>query len=253
MDGYDEYTFEIKESYTPETLPMERMGEYVVELAKMLGNRDNVHFKELAPGSVQVKYRVEHEAAPKVEQRLEQIKRNEAPEEAIQAVNTINVMLRDDNAIGYLFRVAANEPLPKAQVLKFPGREIPRPVKIGPMSKWASFDGELLRIGGKTPHATIETAEGKSRIGELTKAMAQELAAHLYRVLRVAGEARWERLEDGTWDLKTFHIKTFTVLPEESLLESIDRLRAIEGSEWKTMDDPIGFVHKIRGDDDELH
>ncbi|MGH9904546.1 MAG: hypothetical protein ACRD8U_03050 [Pyrinomonadaceae bacterium] len=253
MYGYDEYTFEIKESYTPETLPMERMGEYVVELAKMLGNRDNVHFKELAPGSVKVKYHVEHEASPKVEQRLEDIKRNEATPEAVEAVNKINIMLRDDNAVGYLFRAAANEGFPKAEILKFPGREIPRPVKIGPMAKWASFDGELVRIGGKTPHAMIETAEGKSRIGELTKAMAQELASHLYQVLRVAGEARWERLEDGTWDLKTFYIKTFTLLPKETLLESVDRLREIEGNEWKAMDDPVGFVRKLRGEDDELH
>jgi hypothetical protein len=254
MDKFDEYTFEIAESYSPETIPMERLGEYVVHLAKMLGNTANVHFKAVAPGSVAVKYVVEHEAAPKVEQRLADIKRNEAPSEVVEALAQLNAMLRDDNAVGFLFREPANDmQYPRSQVLKFPGREIPRPVKIGPMSKATSIVGELIRIGGKQPRATIETPEGIHRAGDLDKQMAQELAAHLYKTLRVEGEARWERLENGVWEIKTFHIKSFTVLPQESLAESVERLRQIEGSEWKSMDDPLGFVHKIRRDDDDLH
>jgi hypothetical protein len=239
---------------------MERMGEYVIELAKMLGQRDNVHFAAIEPGSVRLRYRVEHEATPKIEQRVEEINRNEAPPEAVEAVKKINVMLRDDNGVAYLYRaradtktIPANEDIHTAEIFRFPGKEIPRPVKIGPLSKLSSMEGELVRIGGKEPHATIETPEGQSRVQKMTKAMAQELASHLYQFLRVNGDAKWERNEGGTWELKSFNLKTFTVLGKESLIESIERIRKIEEVEWDELDDPIGFVRKMRDEDDELH
>ena len=45
----EEYLFRINDSYTTATIPMERLGEYVSTLAKLLGEIPNVHFSCVAP------------------------------------------------------------------------------------------------------------------------------------------------------------------------------------------------------------
>jgi len=247
----EEYTFTIQESYTPTTLPMERMAQYVLQIAKMLGHKETIHFKEIATGSVELKYFVEHEAAPKVEQRLEELRRNAAPEDAKDAFRQINEMLRDDNAIGLHFRSSANDPLHDPSILRFPGKEIPRPVKVGPLAKYSIIVGELTRIGGKSPKAQIETQEGRVWHCDLTKSIARDLAPHLYQVLRIEGDAKWERIESGIWEPKSLNVKSFSVLPEHSLTEAINELRNIEGGEWGTTD-PAEAARK-RHEDEELH
>jgi hypothetical protein len=46
-----EYRFTIAESFTPQTLPMERLAEYIAGLAKLLGEQPNVHFRSIEAGS----------------------------------------------------------------------------------------------------------------------------------------------------------------------------------------------------------
>jgi len=36
------------DAYSPETLPMSRLAEYMAQLATLLGEKDHVHFVELA-------------------------------------------------------------------------------------------------------------------------------------------------------------------------------------------------------------
>ena len=189
---------------------------------------------------------------PKVEQRLEDIRRNAAPDDAKDAVRQINEMLREDNAIGSHFRTAANDDEANSSFLRFPGKEIPRAVRIGPLAKHSSIIGELTRIGGKHPRAQIETPEGKVWHCDLNRSIARDIASHLYQVLRIEGDAKWERLETGAWELKSFQVKGFATVPEETLTESISELRKIEGSEWSITDDPIGAVLKLHEEED-LH
>lgn len=49
----DEYVFWI-DAYTPATIPMERLAEYLTALAKMLGHGGSVHFNRLEKGSTKV-------------------------------------------------------------------------------------------------------------------------------------------------------------------------------------------------------
>lgn len=230
--GNDEYKFKIG-AYSPETFPMARLAEYLRELAKLLANQDRVHFKGVETGSTVLVARIEHEAIPKVINRVEEINRGEPADDAREAYKALNEMLRDDNAVGELLKNG------NVVFLKFPGREAPRPQRIGPILQHTRVDGELVRIGGKdqTAHAQIQDAEGRVWSGSLTRELARELGMHLYEgpILRVEGEARWERNEEGNWDVKNFRIQTFKVLPEDSLHKAVDRLRKIEGSEWKTM------------------
>jgi hypothetical protein len=49
MNG--EYRFRIEDSYTPATLPMERLADYIAVLARLLGDQANVHFRGVEHGS----------------------------------------------------------------------------------------------------------------------------------------------------------------------------------------------------------
>jgi hypothetical protein len=255
VDSHDEYHFKI-DAYTPETIPMARLAEYMNELAKLMANADRVHFQNLISGSTVIAYQVEREAAPKVALRVDEIRRGDPPDDARPHYKRLNEMLRDDNAVGELERVGPEKGT-TAKILRFPGREVPRPEKVGPFSELTTFDGELVRIGGRdqTAHIQIQDAEGRTWTGELSRDLARELKNYLWEgpILRVEGNAKWIRTEEGNWEIKSFRINSYKILPKDTLLDVVERVRKIEGSEWRSTNDPIKFIRDIRKDDDEIH
>jgi hypothetical protein len=64
-----QYRFTIADSFTPDTLPMERLGEYVAALAKLLGERTNVHFLGVEAGSAVLVATIDPPAQPTVRER----------------------------------------------------------------------------------------------------------------------------------------------------------------------------------------
>ena len=44
--------------FTPETLPMERLAEYMLQFAKLLGEPERVHFVDVEAGSAVLRARV---------------------------------------------------------------------------------------------------------------------------------------------------------------------------------------------------
>lgn len=86
----------------------------------------------------------------------------------------------------------------------------------------------------------------------MTREMARQMAHHLFGApLRVFGEGRWRRTPDGMWELEQFTVSHFEVLDDASLPEVVARLRAIEGNQWKTLDDPLKEWRRIREGPDE--
>lgn len=247
----DEYRFKI-DAYSPDSIPMSRLAEYMVEFAKLLANTDRVHFKRLEKGSTVLVSRVEHEAIPKVADRLQSMRLAEGPKDATEAVARINDMLRDDNATGMILKDADGQ---TAQVYRFPGKEIQRPQKMGPFSEPAIFKGELVRLGGEddTKHALIKDSQGRVWSGDMSREVAIQMRGLLFEWVQVEGMARWVRNEDGAWDLKGFHVQSFKVLPKDSLEADVKNLRNIAGNQWKDLQDPTGFIRESRKDDDEIH
>jgi hypothetical protein len=96
-----EYRFKI-DAYSPDTIPMARLAEYMAGLAQLLGEPAAVHFKRLEAGSTVLVHNVEGEAAPIVRHRLAAVRRGDGPPEALRAFKTLNKYLRDNNAVGVL-------------------------------------------------------------------------------------------------------------------------------------------------------
>jgi hypothetical protein len=251
MKETQEYEFWI-DAYSPEDIPMKRLGEYMAQLGKLLGEEDRVHFKEVRSGSTKLAFGVEREATQKVFDRVENIKRAEAANDVLKAKDQLNEMLRQDGAIGELRRVttAGQEPM-----LRLAGREIPKPQKVGPFSEPAIFKGELVRLEGAddTKHASILDSQGRLWAGYMSRTVAIGMREYIFESVMVSGAAQWIRTEKGEWEVKSFEITGFKPLGKDSLEEDLHALRQVPGNQWKEMDDPLGYIREQRKDDDEIH
>ncbi len=245
-DGY-EYRFVI-DAYSPDTLPMSRLAEYMADLAQLLGRAQQVHFVRLEPGSTVLVQNVEREAEPEVRQRLRTVGCDDTPADVASAFKALNRHLANDNAVGSLQESGG------AEVVRFPGREQPQPLTFGAFNEPGVLDGVLIRIGGRDDTVPVHLQDGDMvHVCNATRDMARQLALHLYgSVLRVRGEGRWERDADGNWSMKRFNISGFEELDDAPLGEIVGRLRAVEGSRWSDIDDPPAELQRLRGLDEAL-
>ena len=101
MDNQILYDFRI-DAWTPDTLPMSRLADYLAKLSILFGNNEHVHFMKVRKGSAVPMIAVEPTANPKVVARLKLVGTPDAPEEVSRAQQDINHMLRDDGATAYL-------------------------------------------------------------------------------------------------------------------------------------------------------
>ena len=244
-----EYKFRI-DAYTPETLPMERLAEYMADLAKILGEPANVHFVRLDPGSTVLVQMIDEEAEPKVRHRIQTVRSGDGPADALLAYNRINRRLLDDNAIGALSDDRG------ANVIDFPGRNLADPVTFGAFNQTGSLDGQLIRIGGVRDQVPVIllASDGTHINCQAPREMAKTIARYLLGPeLRVHGDGRWHRDKTGTWQLARFTIGSFEVLDGEPLSAVVARLRDIKGSEWPEVEDPWAELERERNGPGEVH
>lgn len=244
MHAPREYRYMI-DAFTPDTLPMARLAEYMRELAVLLGEPERVHFDRLERGSAVLISKIDRTAAPKVVERLRGLRDGSAPEEVRKAFRQLDAMLAADNAIGRLEDQAG------AEVIAFQGRQRPKPQVFGPFNQEGTLDGTLVRIGGRTKDIRALLDDGL-RVYPciVTKEQARRLAAHLFDVVRVTGRGRWTREGDGQWRLHGFKVFSFEVLDERPLSAVVAELRSVRGNGWKNVADPYRELARLRRDDD---
>lgn len=224
-DG-EEFSFSI-DAYTPDTIPMSRLSEYMRELAMVLGEDKAVHFVRLKEGSTQLIHRVEKEAVPKVRERAAAVRRGRGPRDAVRAYHNVNRLLREDNGRGVL-----KEETTGAEIIDFPGREETQE-KFEGVHQRGTVDGELIRVGGTGKSArVILYAEGQ-QIPHCyaNRNIAKRLGARLYEHVRLSGVGRWTRDADGVWQMDSFKVESFEVLNNDRLSDVLGKLRRIKG--WK--------------------
>jgi hypothetical protein len=220
------YRFKI-DAYSPDTMPMARLAQYMSEFAALLGERDAVHFHRITKGSTVLNARIDREAAPKVRDRIVNVRSGDAIGEPMRAFNALNKLLRDDNAIGVLRDSAS-----RGVVIRFPGREIAEE-KFASIRQHGSIDGIVTGVRGRddTIHITIQS-EGQQISGcESNRIIAKQLGAKLFEPVRLFGRGKWSRDADGVWSLLYFKIESFESLREETLMGALAGLREIP-TEW---------------------
>ncbi|MEI9409154.1 hypothetical protein [Mesorhizobium salmacidum] len=229
------YRFRIADSYTPETLPMERLAEYMAALAKLLGEPQGVHFDDVKAGSAVLVAKVDTPARPKVRERVYMLRNGNAPLEVIKAFNELDDLLRKDNATGELTSDDGGVVIP------FPGREKPQLLTFGPFKQDGSLEGQVVRIGGTDETVPVHLRDGAIiHIGQTTPDTARQIAPHLYGpTLRLHGTGTWFRDGDGGWHLKSFKISSFEVLDDADLDKVVGALRRVKGNTWNEVPDPV--------------
>lgn len=248
MLGRYEYRLRI-DVFSVESLPMARLAEYMTDLARLLGETERVHFAGLEPGSAVLVSSIEEPAAPKVSERLQQVREGRGPKDAMQAFAALDTRLAKDNAVATLTAESG------AEIIAFPGRTRPKPMRYGPFREYGSLDGTVIRVGGRddTIPVLIKDAEGAEFPCQTTIEMSKQLAAHyLGATLRVHGSGKWVREEEGSWTLQQFDIDRFEVLDDSPLLDVVAKLRAVEGGEW-SKDAALGDVLGLRRDENTPH
>lgn len=245
-----EFRFKI-EAYTPATIPMEMLAEYLTNLAEMLGTPEAVHLVRLDEGSVVPVIKIDNEAVPGVRARVKAVKAGSGPPKANRAYQAINEALKRANTSARLLEVEPRNPKgPGAEIIDFPGSKESEE-SYGAIRKQGTLDGEVIRVGGKDRGRVPIHLQIEDRVISYVhakKGLAQELGTRLYRPVRLFGAGRWRRDPIGQWNLEDFTADRFEPLKADSLSKAIVALQAI-GGDWdqKSVDE----LKDIRGKGDE--
>lgn len=229
-------------AYSPATIPMARLAEYMRELAALMGSEAHVHYSGATKGCTVMHAKVESEDVPKVADRLRSAAGEDAAAEVRKVLDRINSLLRGDNARGALSHNGE-------RLIKFVGIDAPSVKRIGPVFEATTFEGELVRVGGKdkTLHALIVGSDGEeAKVTTRSRDQAKQLAANLFANVRVSGIGLWFRTEAGTWELDELRMESFEPVSERSLIEAVAELRAVQGNGWRGIADPLATVRSLR-------
>lgn len=148
--------------FTPETIPMERLAQYMLQFAKLLGEPERVHFVDVESGSAVLRARVEDVAIPKVERRITDASRGQGDVVALKALQSLDDMLAEDNAVGQLCDDVG------AEIIAFPGRNRAKPLEYGPFREEGVLDlasgrGSGLQKLHRPPRARSEACQALRR------------------------------------------------------------------------------------------
>lgn len=229
-----EYVFRI-DAFTPDTLPMARLAEYLAALARMVGHAEHTHFVRVDPGSAKLVHRVDPVDAPKVETRLNDVRLGTAPKEALAAQRTIENLLANDNAVGSLVETASGR-----VVVPFVGRNRPKALTFPPFKQETAIYGQIVSIGGRdsTAHAMVQDGETLHTGLTMTRDLARELAKLLYGpLIRLHGTGKFERQADGVWKMLDFRVDRFEEVSSRPVSEALNALRDIPGN--RLLDDEV--------------
>ena len=91
------------DAYSPETIPMAKLAEYMSDFAALLGRENAVHFAGLESGSTQIAAIVEPEDLPKVNAKLGAIRHGIASKDITKIFDQIDHQLANDNAVGRIY------------------------------------------------------------------------------------------------------------------------------------------------------
>jgi hypothetical protein len=240
-----EYRLKIN-AFSPETMPMKRLAEYLADMAVLLGEESHVHLIGIESSSTCPVVLVDWEAEPKVIDRVQKARNAEGPEDAQRAIENINARLRRDNASADLISPS------QSRILEFPGIRIEQPIEWPSINQAAELYGIPIWVGGRAELSNVDLLDGNAEWKCLTeRAKAIAIAPHIYRgTLRVFGRGRWRKTPAGPWDLERFVIEDFEVVRVTSIEQTIEELRAVN-AKWKTLSDPLAALDAIRSGEDK--
>jgi len=224
-----------------EDLSVERLAQYLEQFARLLGNPEGVHFKELRKGSCEMVANVDAEYRKDVYDRTRSVGKGGAKnKEVLKIFDKINDLLEQDNSSGSL-KVLGR----KTHVIKFPGVKRAKE-ETARISEEGSIQGVLYELGGldDTINIGLRTAGYGDVRAVVQKSLAEDLKVLLWKEVRLFGTGSWNRAAGG-WKLMSFSVSRFEKLSSESLIDVTSEVRELADGLWTT-NDPIRDLEKLR-------
>lgn len=225
MADFEELSFVIP-GYTPDTIPLHRLIEYLQQIAAVLGDPENIHLMEVKKGSAEPVLRAPKAVAIGARDKAKRIQRGDGTRRQVDAFNRIGKMLRRDS------RDAGAPALLRSQskvVLEIPAA----PEDEGSLNgirQASSVDGQLIRVGGAGEIASLQVQDLQGNILSRFTAkrdLAKDLAKLLWEPVRLSGIGLWERTSEGEWRLERMQVQSFERLEDEDLSLVLERMRSL--------------------------
>lgn len=243
---YKRITFVI-DGYTPDTLPIGRLAEYIRNFANLVGPNSEVRFQRVGRGSAALINRAPQQFVPEVRARITAARVGTGPKEAVSGFVGIKNMLVQDKTSG---RIKEE----RRKIIEFPKPVFPQ---YGPVIEAGTLEGIVIRIGGKDQTIHIHLKDGEQVYTcYTTVAKAKELRPYLLeyeKPVRVSGKGKWNRTPSGAWELLDFRISDYEPLSNEQLEQVLERMRKIPGSGWDKIEDPLAELDRISNGSDKIH
>ncbi len=215
-----EFRFEI-EDLTPMTLSMKRLHDYLPHLVEIFGSQDDVHLLRIDEGSAVPCIYPKNRAINRVQQRLLSIKTGYGSRKAYRAIDSVNELLAEDNTSAILRS-------PSGVLIEFPGKKGDTDPLIGPVCESCELQGELFQVGGRDETISVYIrSETEIFICTATRDQARDISQYLFKFVRVSGEGKWIRRENGHWKLVSFVLSTFKHLDNPGLKKTVATLREL--------------------------
>jgi hypothetical protein len=237
MDDLERFKFTLP-GYTPETMPLDRLIEYLTQLSIVLGTPGDLHLVGVEEGSTRPVLAMRHDIAVRARHNAREVAQGGGSQRRRQAFETVRRMVAEDGGKPAEFSA------PDEQViLKFPSVDIGQDQVIHSVRQPTSIEGTLVRIGGVGENAQllIQEMNGNVIAGcTASRGLTQAMAPLIYHAIRVNGIGTWHRTEEGDWAITRLHVQSFEPLDESELDDVLARLREVD-VQW-----PADSIEQLR-------
>jgi hypothetical protein len=220
MDEFDELAFVIP-AFTPETMPLDRLLQYLREIAELFGVAHDMHLVRIERSSTTPVFKMKLAVADAARKHVGLIRQGKGTARQQRAYQQIRQMARRDGD----GLVSLNDR--HGVILDFPPE--PDTAEITDVRQATTFDGVLLRIGGSGENIPIlmQGLGGETHAGfTAPRSLAKQMARQIFEPVRVSGIGSWDRSASGTWTLVRMLIQSYEPLEAEELGDVMARLRA---------------------------
>ena len=196
----------------------------------------------IMPGSVRLQFtsQVPEQVFPAFEEIADAVARKRfeyLPSTSLKSLQAIASFTRKRNCLAEFITHDGTEKV-LAQIA--PDSEITR---VPPLTGETVLYGQIIRVGGRTPKAMLETVDGQTVYCDVSRDIAQKLGEKLYLSVGLYGVAQWD---PQTLSLEEFRIQEVTTYQGKPVVEAMGELSMLTASYYSDVADVDKYVSDIR-------
>jgi hypothetical protein len=223
MIDFEELEFVIP-AFTPETMPLPRLLEYLREIATVVGVAEDMHLIRIEENCTKPVFKLPRPTAALARRQADAVRQGRGTAAQRGAFDKIRQMVRHDGG------EPANLKDRSGVILSFLPLESSDAI-VATVRQPTSFDGELMRIGGAGEYSAVQMRDVAGKIYSgftASRSTAKAMCGMLFEPLRVTGTGTWERTRNGHWNLSRMLISSFERIEDETAEEVMRRLGAVK-------------------------